>query len=1178
MPPKTDKLTPLAELAEIFGYTRDHLAYLCRTGQVPAQKVGRSWQASYQDVEAYQKRTTEVQESRFSEMSVKQSLKPEKVALREGKKEASTPEAPLSVPALPTAEPLLHQLMKKPAVPQSGFDELFVAGWAVAGEAFRTSLRLAIQMPIRGLLFLTHLLARALYAAFNTPIATAKALPGFLPRAYAFLTAPVVSIYRDYRDEYSLYGFTRLALQVRRTATYGLSVIAVLAWAGVVGASMGYRPSEIPAQLARLGQPARQFIASTLPAIDLDGQLSNFQKGVDTVREVKRLQGLSGRDSKLVQDYIAVGRGVLSDEERLASEQATSGEVLSAQTTGPGLWNRIFGKIRNTGKKTKVFLADYWDGLGAEFSALVRSRYVGEYVVVIKSPQELGGSERLVREIVLREVAQGGAPGTVGPVGARGEQGAPGPAGPQGLPGIAGPQSLAGGSGGFVYPIFPVGNGNARSGSGIVGSFTYLDAANLAAGNLTVSGNITQTSGSTTLLNTTVSNLTVTGTFSGGTIGSGRTHLSDTTSDFILGITQSGTGSGLRFFTAPNASSTIGLLQLTDNPLSGGSANGTFLAANPQSYLGDFVRFQVGGTDVFRIDNEGTTTIGGALVVSTTTATSTIAHSLAVDTNTLVVNANESRVGIGTLTPSTTLGVVGTSRFNGTVQVAGVLTVDSCVGCGGGGSGSSGAFQQSAGIANTLTPTNTAAGIFVSGSSTIDNNLRVAQHFNVASETPADGFGVAIATSTIINATTTVGFNNSLVINVSEGRVGVGTAVPTTTFGVLGTSRLNGPVTVAGALTLNTITGSTQCLNADTNGLVSGAGAPCGTGSSGSPGAWQSLFTNVLTPTNTAASIYVDGASSTIATLRVPHGLNATTSVIDALAVPTTLNLNGASITNYFGTACTGNNWLQDIADNGAFSCSALIAPNGAWQTIFTNTLSPTNTAAGIFVYGSSTIDNNLRVAQHFNVATITPSDGFGMAIATSSIFGLPTKDTLVVNVDNTQVGVGAVPSTTFGVLGTTRLNGAVTVAGALTINTITGSTQCLTADTNGLVSGAGAACGTGSSGQNGAWQSLFTNVIPPTNTAAGIYVDGASSTIATLRVPHGLNATTSVIDTLAVPTTLNLSGASITNYFGTACTGNNWLQDIADNGAGIPLPPLSINIGKLISSKLLDGSSGNFH
>jgi len=629
LPPKTDKLTPLAELAEIFGYTRDHLAYLCRTGQVPAQKVGRSWQASYQDVEAYQKRTTEVQESRFSEMSVKQSLKPEKVALREEKKAAFTPEAPLSVPALPTAEPLLHQLMKKPAVPQSGFDELFVAGWAVAGEAFRTSLRLAIQMPIRGLLFLTHLLARALYAAFNTPIATAKALPGFLPRAYAFLTAPVVSIYRDYRDEYSLYGFTRLALQVRRTATYGLSVIAVLAWAGVVGASMGYRPSEIPAQLARLGQPARQFIASTLPAIDLDGQLSNFQKGVDTVREVKRLQGLSGRDSKLVQDYIAVGRGVLSDEERLASEQATSGEVLSAQTTGPGLWNRIFGKIRNTGKKTKVFLADYWDGLGAEFSALVRSRYVGEYVVVIKSPQELGGSERLVREIVLREVAQGGAPGTVGPVGARGEQGAPGPAGPQGLPGIAGPQGLAGGSGGFVYPIFPVGNGNARSGSGIVGSFTYLDAANLAAGNLTVSGNITQTSGSTTLLNTTVSNLTVTGTFSGGTIGSGRTHLSDTTSDFILGITQSGTGSGLRFFTAPNASSTIGLLQLTDNPLSGGSANGTFLAANPQSYLGDFVRFQVGGTDVFRIDNEGTTTIGGALVVSTTTATSRISRSWA---------------------------------------------------------------------------------------------------------------------------------------------------------------------------------------------------------------------------------------------------------------------------------------------------------------------------------------------------------------------------------------------------------------------------------------------------------------------------------------------------------------------------------------------------------------------
>jgi len=36
--------------------------------------------------------------------------------------------------------------------------------------------------------------------------------------------------------------------------------------------------------------------------------------------------------------------------------------------------------------------------------------------------------------------------------------------------------------------------------------------------------------------------------------------------------------------------------------------------------------------------------------------------------------------------------------------------------------------------------------------------------------------------------------------------------------------------------------------------------------------------------------------------------------------------------------------------------------------------------------------------------------------------------------------------------------------------------------------------------------------------------------------------------------------------------------SETAADGAGIPLPPLSINIGKLISSKLLDGSSGNFH
>src|SRR3989344_1186289 len=53
-----------------------------------------------------------------------------------------------------------------------------------------------------------------------------------------------------------------------------------------------------------------------------------------------------------------------------------------------------------------------------------------------------------------------------------------------------------------------------------------------------------------------------------------------------------------------------------------------------------------------------------AIAIKSTSATSTIAHSLIVDTSTLVVNASEGRVGIGTASPGYTLEV------NGTINIA----------------------------------------------------------------------------------------------------------------------------------------------------------------------------------------------------------------------------------------------------------------------------------------------------------------------------------------------------------------------------------------------------------------------------------------------------------------------------------------------------------------------------
>src|SRR6185295_8796981 len=91
---------------------------------------------------------------------------------------------------------------------------------------------------------------------------------------------------------------------------------------------------------------------------------------------------------------------------------------------------------------------------------------------------------------------------------------------------------------------------------------------------------------------------------------------------------------------------------------------------------------------------------------------------------------------------------------------------------------------------------------------------------------------------------------------------------------------------------------------------------------------------------------------------------------------------------------------------------------NGAWETLFTNALTPTSTSAGIFVKASSTFDSTLRVNGALSA----------LAVATSTFTDGATFDTntLVVNANENRVGIGVVPTSTFGVLGASRFNGSV--------------------------------------------------------------------------------------------------------------------------------------------------------
>ncbi|MBI4276732.1 NYN domain-containing protein, partial [Candidatus Uhrbacteria bacterium] len=761
-------------------------------------------------------------------------------------------------------------------------------------------------------------------------------------------------------------------------------------------------------------------------------------------------------------------------------------------------------------------------------------------------------------------------------------------------------------------------------------------------------------------------NLGIATTTPGGTFGEKLTVVGSTF--FDPGAT---TNRGL--IIEPRSGATANLLEFTANSthsfLSGFTAAGGLLM-NISSTTA--IAVQKSGDNAFVVNtgagDDATTTVTGYFRIASSTAS--------IDTPVLWADGATGRVGINISAPSTTLGVVGATRFNGTLFAAGQVTLDNLAGattrcveataagllqtaadaCGSGGGGSPGAWQSI--FADTaLTPTNTSAGIFVRASSTFDSTLKinsdftvvhpfnqtnalfvdtsttaddatttVTGYFRVATSTSAltggspalfvDGVSgnvgigtagpgyaldvvgtinasaavriggnptllnngqfssiysgstsfrvlnnagsetvatfltsgsVGIATTTpggtfgekftvvggtfITGSTTIAAFsggvpNNTLVVNTNESRVGVGTATPSTTLGVVGATRFNGTLFAAGAVTLDNLI-SCDTIDTSSTGLLS-----CGTDANtlGQNGAWQEVAANVLSPTNTAAAILVNSATSTITVLH-SDTVNASTTVA------TTFNLNSENFTDLTGTG------LQNTA--GVLNVNyAQVAPagiNGAWQSVFADTaLTPTNTSAGIFVRASSTIDSTLRVNNNLSVikasdnaflvntgtgddATTTITGYFRVASSTASL------DTPVLWADGATGRVGinsSAPSTTLGVVGASRFIGSLFASGQVTLDNLAGaSTRCVEATSAGLLQAAGSACA--AAGQNGAWQEVAANVLSPTNTAAAILVNSATSTITVLHADT-VNASTTVA------TTFNLNSENFTDLTGT--------------------------------------------
>lgn len=206
-----------------------------------------------------------------------------------------------------------------------------------------------------------------------------------------------------------------------------------------------------------------------------------------------------------------------------------------------------------------------------------------------------------------------------------------------------------------------------------------------------------------------------------------------------------------------NSTGTNDIFKLFDNTTQ------IFNVADGGVASGTTIRLQEGsaGTPAFSFSNDtntglyqnGADTIalasGGTVELSITTATSTFSDGAVFDTSTLVVNANDNTIGIGTASPSTTVGIVGNIRANGTMTVTGNFSVT--------------------GATATFYPTANAANIFRVQDSAQSNILSVSTDGTVASTTAAS--------SLIVDSTT-------LVANANENRVGVGTAGPTQLFSV----------------------------------------------------------------------------------------------------------------------------------------------------------------------------------------------------------------------------------------------------------------------------------------------------------------------------------------------------------------------------------------------------------
>ncbi|TSA45551.1 hypothetical protein D4R52_02270, partial [bacterium] len=258
MPPEEqNKLYPVAKLAKVFGYTRDHLAAMCRSGQILGQKSGRSWVTTYQAVAKYQEEVDKVQKLRWNELSEKQSLTPHVAAVVANSSAASLrPASPLSLRGAAATKQSQGEIAVSPRLggaPRNDshfvvtaakhinhrrhWSDVLAAGIYQAGGHFQIAIKLLVGYPVQAGMAVLNSILRAMYWAFNAPIASIASLAKYVQQFSEAAVRTPLYLFEKYGDEFSLVELVRIAKLAK--AASGISLVLF------IGFSLTYSASNV---------------------------------------------------------------------------------------------------------------------------------------------------------------------------------------------------------------------------------------------------------------------------------------------------------------------------------------------------------------------------------------------------------------------------------------------------------------------------------------------------------------------------------------------------------------------------------------------------------------------------------------------------------------------------------------------------------------------------------------------------------------------------------------------------------------------------------------------------------------------------------------------------------------------------------------------------------------------